>query len=178
LLLTHLADTTPSPEEKFVDDQGHWHRDEMVDEQTEKIAQEAIDEGRVVLPGIQALFGFQLIAVFNERFRQLSEGEQLIHFTAIMLVAIAIALIMTPAAYHRLAEQATVSIFFVRLASWLIAAAMVPLMIGLTLEVYLLGRLILGSVRTSLAAAAFLFAIFSTLWFVFPLFMRRFHSQD
>jgi hypothetical protein len=61
---------------------------------------------------------------------------------------------------------------------WLIAAAMVPLMIGLTLEVYLLGRLILGSVRTSLAAAAFLFAIFSTLWFVFPLFMRRFHSQD
>jgi len=178
LLLTHLADTTPSPEEKFVDDQGHRHRDEMVDEQTEKIAQEAIDEGRVVLPGIQALFGFQLIAVFNERFRQLSEGEQLIHFTAIMLVAIAIALIMTPAAYHRLAEQATVSIFFVRLASWLIAAAMVPLMIGLTLEVYLLGRLILGSVRTSLAAAAFLFAIFSTLWFVFPLFMRRFHSQD
>jgi uncharacterized membrane protein len=150
----------------------------MLDEQTEKIAQEAIDEGRVVLPGIQALFGFQLIAVFNERFRQLSEGEQLIHFTAIMLVAIAIALIMTPAAYHRLAEQATVSIFFVRLASWLIAAAMVPLMIGLTLEVYLLGRLILGSVRTSLAAAAFLFAIFSTLWFVFPLFMRRFHSQD
>ena len=71
-----------------------------------------------------------------------------------------------------------VSIFFVRLASWLIAAAMVPLMIGLTLEVYLLGRLILGSVRTSLAAAAFPFAIFSTLWFVFPLFMRRFHSQD
>jgi hypothetical protein len=147
------------PEEKFVDDQGHRHRDEMLDEQTEKIAQEAIDEGRVVLPGIQALFGFQLIAVFNERFRQLSEGEQLIHFTAIMLMAIAIALIMTPAAYHRLAEQATVSIFFVRLASWLIAAAMVPLMIGLTL----LGRLILGSVRTSLAAAAFLFAIFSTL---------------
>jgi uncharacterized membrane protein len=92
----------------------------------------------VVLPGIQALFGFQLIAAFNERFRQLSEGEQLIHFTAIMLVAIAIALIMTPA-YHRLAEQATVSMFFVRLASWLIAAAMVPLMIGLTLEVYLLG---------------------------------------
>jgi hypothetical protein len=35
----------------------------MLDEQTEKIAQEAIDEGRVVLPGIQALFGFQLIAV-------------------------------------------------------------------------------------------------------------------
>lgn len=52
------------------------------------------------------------------------------------------------------------------------------LMIGLTLEVYLLARLILGSVRTSLAVAASLLAIFSTLWFVFPLLMRRFHSQD
>jgi hypothetical protein len=43
----------------------------MPDEHTEKIAQEAIDEARMVLPGIQALFGFQLIAVFNERFAQL-----------------------------------------------------------------------------------------------------------
>ena len=55
---------------------------------------------------------------------------------------------------------------------------MVPLMIGLTLEVYLVGRLILGSVGTSMAVAASLWAIFSTLWFGFPLFMGRFHSQD
>jgi hypothetical protein len=62
----------------------------------------------MVLPGIQALFGFQLIAVFNERFKELTEDEQLIHFSAV-LVTIAIALIMTPAAYHRLAEQTTIS---------------------------------------------------------------------
>jgi hypothetical protein len=90
----------------------------------------------MVLPGIQALFGFQLIAVFNERFKELTEDEQLIHFSATILVTIAIALIMTPAAYHRLAEQTTISKFFVWLASWLIAAAMVPLMLGLTLEVH------------------------------------------
>ena len=35
------------------------------DERVEKMAQEAIEEARMVLPGIQALFGFQLIAVFN-----------------------------------------------------------------------------------------------------------------
>jgi hypothetical protein len=29
-----------------------------------------LDECRMVLPGIQALFGFQLIAVFNQRFEQ------------------------------------------------------------------------------------------------------------
>ena len=35
------------------------------------MAREAIEEARMVLPGIQALFGFQFITVFNERFRQL-----------------------------------------------------------------------------------------------------------
>lgn len=144
----------------------------------DKRAREAIEEARMVLPGIQALFGFQLIAVFNEGFRQLSEGEQLIHFAATILVVIAIALIMTPAAYHRVAEQASVSDFFLRLASWLVAAAMAPLMIGLVLEVYLLGRLVLGSVRSSLAAAGALLALFLALWFVFPLLMRRLQNQE
>jgi hypothetical protein len=65
----------------------------------EKLAQEAVEEARMV--GIQALFGFQLIAVFNESFRRLDPGLQLLHFAAIVLVALSIALIMTPAAYHR-----------------------------------------------------------------------------
>jgi hypothetical protein len=30
----------------------------------------AIEEARMVLSGTQALFGFQLIAAFNERFQQ------------------------------------------------------------------------------------------------------------
>jgi hypothetical protein len=129
----------------------------------------------MVLPGIQALFGFQLIAVFNERFKELTEDERLIHFSATVLVTIAIALIMTPAAYHRLAEQTTISKFFVWLASWLIAAAMVPLTLGLALEVCLLGLLVIGDPKTSLAVAT---GVFLMLWFVFPLAMRLFHPQD
>ena len=70
--------------------------------QTENLAQEAIEEARMMLPGIQALFGFQLIAVFNERFHQLTEADQVLHYIALLLVALAIAIIMTPAAYHRL----------------------------------------------------------------------------
>jgi Family of unknown function (DUF6328) len=113
-----------------------------------------------------------------ERFKELTEDEQLIHFSATVLVTIAIALIMTPAAYHRMAEQTTISKFFVWLASWLIAAAMVPLMVGLTLEVYLLGLLVIGDPKTSLAVSTALFGVFSLLWFVFPLAMRLFHPQD
>ena len=111
-----------------MDDRFSRHQAGKLDDQADKTGR-----ARMVLPGIQALFGFQLIAVFSERFKELTEDERLIHFSATVLVTIAIALIMTPAVYHRLAEQTTISKFFVWLASWLIAAAMVPLMLGLTL---------------------------------------------
>jgi hypothetical protein len=67
-----------------------------------KAAQYLSEECRTVLPGIQALFGFQLIAAFNPGFAQkFSLGEQRLHLLATALVALAIAAIMTPAAYHR-----------------------------------------------------------------------------
>ena len=58
-----------------------------------------LDECRRVLPGIQALFGFQLIALFNQGFgEKLSHAQQLLHLVAIILTTLAMALVMTPAA--------------------------------------------------------------------------------
>jgi hypothetical protein len=132
----------------------------------------AIEEARMVLPGIQALFGFQLIAAFNDRFRDLPDAEQTLHYAALVLVAVSVAIIMTPAAYHRLAERGAMSEFFVWLASSLVAAAMLPLMIALCLEVYLLGHVILQQQWISLVVASALLIVFTTLWFAFPLAMR------
>jgi hypothetical protein len=142
-------------------------------ERTEKMARAAIEEARIVTPGIQALFGFQLVAAFSERFRQLGPIEQGLHFLALSLVALSVALIMTPAAYHRIAEPGSVSSFFVRLVSWLIAIAMVPLAIAICLDVYIIGHLIFGSQGSSIAAACVLFAVFAALWFAFPIAWRR-----
>ncbi|HEX3599785.1 MAG TPA: DUF6328 family protein, partial [Lacipirellulaceae bacterium] len=61
-----------------------------------------LEECRMVLPGIQALFGFQLVAVFNQRFAQVPAFDQVLHLAATTLVAIAAALIMAPVAYHRM----------------------------------------------------------------------------
>ena len=57
-----------------------------------------IEEARMVLPGIQAFFGFQLIAVFNNRFQELTHTEQVLHLFALLLLAVSIALIMTSGA--------------------------------------------------------------------------------
>lgn len=48
-----------------------------------------LEECRMVLPGIQAIFGFQLIAVFNSRFEDLSQAFQRAHFVSLTSVAVA-----------------------------------------------------------------------------------------
>src|SRR5207244_6072194 len=91
-------------------------------------AQTMLDECRMVLPGIQALFGFQLIAVFNQRFAEdLPKSDQGLHLVAITLVAIAVALVMTPAAYHRHRGARVVTDTFVHVSSVLLVASMIPL---------------------------------------------------
>jgi hypothetical protein len=61
-----------------------------------------VEECRMVLHGVQALFGFQLLAAFNAGFSEkLSHAEQRVHLLALALVAIAGALIMSPASCHR-----------------------------------------------------------------------------
>ena len=100
-----------------------------------------LEECRMVLPGIQALFGFQLIAVFNQSFwDRLTHTEQVVHFVALSVVAVAIALVMTPAAYHRQTERETVSRGFVRLTSRLLLWSMFPLLTGICLDFYLISK--------------------------------------
>jgi predicted membrane protein len=128
----------------------------------------------MVLPGIQAVFGFQLIAVFNNGFHSLTRSEQLMHLIALVLIMIAIALIMTPASYHRIAEKGAVSSRFVEIASRLLALAMFPLMLGMTADLFLVARLVLNNVAVSIAIAAVLVFVFFGLWYLFPWIERRF----
>lgn len=79
---------------------------------------------------------------------------------------------MAPAAYHRMVEQGSVSLFFVRLISWMIAVAMVPLAVALSLEVYVVGTVILGERAASAVIAGGVVSAFAALWFVFPFAMR------
>ena len=84
-----------------------------------------LEECRMVLPGLQALLGFQFIAVFNTSFgEKLTATEQRLHLLALGFVALASALVMAPAAYHRQTGPQEVSARFVTLASRLLLGAM------------------------------------------------------
>jgi len=134
-----------------------------------------LDEARMVLPGIQALFGFQLIAVFTEGFRRLAGVERLAHLGSLLLVTIAIALIMTPAAYDRIVGEPRVSRRFITLASRLVTSAMVPLMLGVALEIYVVSLTVLGDPRLAVGVALAVALLFAALWFALP-WLRRMAS--
>ncbi len=133
-----------------------------------KAAECLIQECRMLLPGLQALFGFQLTAVFSQGFdEKLNRPQQQLHLLATGLVAVATALIMTPAAYHRQTGTHQVSERFISLSTRLLLWSMPPLIAGICLDFYLVARLIIdgvwGAIVTTAIGTAFVF-----LWFILP----------
>jgi hypothetical protein len=87
---------------------------------------------------------------------------------AVLFVTIAIALGMTPAAYHRQVDPRRATAAFLKLASRFVSAAMLPLAAGLAIDVHLVARAITGAPRLGAAIGAAVFAMCAALWFVFP----------
>jgi hypothetical protein len=139
----------------------------------EKATTHLLEEARMVLPGIQALFGFQLVSVFNQGFTQkLSPAEQHLHLGATTLVVIAVALVMTPAALHRQLEPRAVSGRLLEVSSRLLLWSMVPLAIGISMDLYLVARILLGATMPAALLAVLVLLIYATLWFGLPRYMR------
>jgi hypothetical protein len=128
-----------------------------------------LEECRMVLPGIQALFGFQLIVVFNPAFSEkLSLAERGLHLTAIGLIVVSIAMLMAPAAFHRQKDPEAVSEGFIVIATRLLLYSMFPLMVALGFEFFIVARVITNNVLFSIVLACVLVSICSTLWFLLP----------
>ena len=132
-----------------------------------------LEEARMVLPGMQALFGFQLIAVFSPGFdEKLTGGERRLHLLAIGLVALAIGLVMTPAAYHRQTGTRRVTADFIQLSTRLLLWSLVALGLGLSVEFFLVAAIIAGRGVAAWSASALLLAL-GALWFGLPRLKRR-----
>ena len=138
----------------------------------EKIS-ELLTETRIVLPGAQALLGFQLVAYLTEAFEKLSPTAKAVHTVSLFLIALAMVLLMTPAPYHRLAERGEHTERFDRVGVRLVLAALVPLALGLAGDFYVVLEKVSGSGGLALAGAAAVAAGSLVLWFVVPVAGRR-----
>ena len=82
-------------------------------------------------------------------------------------------LVLTPAAYHRQAEPGRISRRFASVAGLSLMLALIPMMLGIVLDVYVISMLVTGSSVFSVSVTAVLLLGYIGLWFVFPYVDRR-----
>lgn len=131
-----------------------------------------IEEARVILPGVQALFGFQTIVVFNNHFAELAAFAKNCHLLGLAMVIITVAMVMTPAIYYR-AYGGCANLPMTRLSSRMIRAALAPLACGLALDMFTVIYAATERVGLSIGAGAATLVLFVGLWFVVPRYGRR-----
>jgi hypothetical protein len=128
-----------------------------------------VEEVRMLIPGVTAFLGFQLVAVFNNGFSQkLTPNEQMLHVWAMFVTLVALLLLLSPAAYHRQAESGWVSQGFVNLSSRLITGATPLFALGMTLDFYLLVRAVSDNGTLAALMALVIFGITIVLWYGIP----------
>lgn len=149
-------------------DQGRPRDDEIEPTSLSASVENLLEEARILLPGTQTLFGFQLIVAFNQRFDRLSSLEQWLHLAATVLTVVAIALFMAPAVYHRQVEPESVSRRFLRLATAQLALGTIPFALAVCVEVYLMTQLVIGNQVTSIVLALALLGMICVVWYVVP----------
>ena len=137
-----------------------------------------LTEARMVLPGAQALLGFQFAIFLMETFDKIPDSSKYIHLTSLVFTALCIILLMTPAAYHRIVEEGENTESFYQLASRMVLAAMVPLALGLSGDFYIVIRQVTSSIYLGIAGASSLLIFFYGLWFGFTLYLKNHRSAQ
>jgi Family of unknown function (DUF6328) len=134
--------------------------------------EQMLTEARVIIPGAQALFGFQLVAMLTTGFDRLPNEVKLVHAIALGLIGLNVVLLMTPAALHRLSFGGEDSARFLRIGSAFVIAAPLFLAGGIALEAYVVTQNVDGGQGWAVTTAAISFLVLVALWYALPLALR------
>jgi hypothetical protein len=134
--------------------------------------EQMLTEARVIIPGGQALLGFQLIATLTKGFSELPALFKYIHCAGLCAVALAVVLLMTPAAIHRIGFQGEDYSEFFTIGSRLVVAASIPLAIGISSDVAVVFFKTTESTGVALGAGAAALLALLAFWLAYPLWHR------
>jgi hypothetical protein len=134
--------------------------------------EQMLTEARVIIPGCQALLGFQLVAMLTQAFDALPPDAKIMHAAGLCCVTIAMILLMTPAALHREAFGVNDSELFLRLGSAFVVAGPLLLAFGIAADVYVVFLKISHSPAFTVAASSVLLLAMLTLWYFYPIWLR------
>lgn len=132
-----------------------------------------LDEIRVVLPGTQALLGFQLVAAFSYGFNTIPLLFKYLHILSLILVSISIVLLITPAAFHRIAEYGHDSHRLHVITTRMIIVSMATLGFGLCVDLFVVASIILQSVIIGAIVSGVMLIFCLTAWYIYPLLKKQ-----
>lgn len=137
-----------------------------------KKVEHVLTEARVVLPGATALLGFQLSTMLLEAFDKLPAFSKYVHLVSLCLMGVSVVLLMTPAAYHRIAERGEETEGFHNTASKFLLAAMVTLPVGMCGDLFVVVLKLTQSTAAAAVSALVMLSLFYGLWFGFTIYRK------
>lgn len=134
--------------------------------------EQMLTESRVILPGAQAMLGFQLIVTMTDAFSNLPPSVKGAHFSALSAVMLSVILLIAPAAVHRLSFEGTDCARFHRIGSWLLTIALVPLAAGIALDFSVATWRLSSGAGRAMWGGIGMFSVLIAVWYVWPLSLR------
>src|SRR5258707_404300 len=93
-----------------------------------------LNETRMLVLGSQVLLGFQYQAVFRPGFDRLPDHGKLLNCLSLALMLATLALLIAPAAFHRIADEGCDTVRTHRFASRMAARALVPFALAIGMD--------------------------------------------
>lgn len=132
---------------------------------------ELVSELRVMQTGVQVLFAFLLTVPFAARFGSVTTFQKIEYLITLLAAATASALLMAPAALHRILFRRNDKRYLVRAAHRLMLAGMCCVAFAMTTAVLMVVSVLFGDYAGAIAAAVGT-VVYVISWFVIPLRRR------
>lgn len=172
-----MADDDPRSAHTKASDEANDGRDETEEERVDRNFDDLLQELRVSQNGTQIIFAFLLTVPFSNGFTKVNSFERGTYFSTLLMAALSAAMLIAPAAMHRILFRQHQKERLVKLASRVAIAGQGLLTLTVSGSVLLIGDYLYGLV------AGVTLAVVTLLWWVFwffgvPLKLREDPDSD
>jgi hypothetical protein len=155
------------------DDPRHESEAERLDRNFDDLLQEL----RVSQNGTQILFAFLLTVPFSTGFKTVTSLQRDVYFAALLLAGVSAAMLIAPAAMHRVLFRRGLKRQLVVAAARVTLAGQMTLILAVAASVYLIGDYLYNGVVAIVFAVGM--ALFWAMWFLFvPLAILSRHRDE
>jgi hypothetical protein len=145
--------------------------DEDEGERLDRELIELLNELRVVMPGVQVMFGFLLTVPFQQGFKDIDAFQRDVYFVTLLLTAASAAFLMGPSAFHRLTFRQGHKPYLVQLGTRQTIVGMGLLLLAMNGVLLLLTDVLFHTLTVAITVAV-TFTLFTWLWFGLALWRR------